>query len=65
MQLKIQILDDAGTVVHEQTASAEHPTQWRTPPDKPLDAGRYLIFGYVYQSQVTLNPEWLARNRNR
>jgi len=65
MQVRIQFLNDEGAVVHEHTAPAVNPTQWRTPPDKPLDLGQYLVYGYVWQPQVTLNQQWMAKKANR
>lgn len=59
MIVEIKLIRDDGTVVNEATmvGDAMKPLQWKSPYERPVGDGTYLLFTYTYQPNVILDPK--------
>lgn len=59
MIVEIKLIRDDGTVVKEATTvgDAMKPLQWKSPYEKPVGDGQYLMFAFTYQPTVILDPK--------
>lgn len=64
MILKIQIIDDDGTIRAEASGPAHQPVQWKSPPNVPIvaarggDNGVYLIYAVTAVPTTVLNLQY-------